>query len=142
MTSELTFTITSLEKEAKPVGYVLVVGEGAPRGAAKSRRRAQRPVAHFSLLLNQDKMKLSTEPVASLQQGSPTFFNLNLPHLTYLYYIIKLKTRLMGISEFQRIPTELTHLRYQRRKIFTLMRCFWKTQKKKKSVSEGWDISF
>lgn len=56
MTSKLTFAITSLEKEAKPVGYVLVVGEGTPRGAAQSRRRAQRPVAHFSFLWNQDQM--------------------------------------------------------------------------------------
>lgn len=53
MTSDLTF-ITSLEKEAKPVGYVLVVGAGAPRAAAQSRRRAQRPVADFRLLLDEE----------------------------------------------------------------------------------------
>lgn len=53
MTSELTF-ITSLKEEVKPVSYVLVVSEGASGGAAESRRRAQTPVAYFSLLLNED----------------------------------------------------------------------------------------
>lgn len=54
---DLTLAVVSLQQEAEPVGHIVVGGKPTPRGAAEAGRRAKRPVAPISLLMEQNEIK-------------------------------------------------------------------------------------
>lgn len=69
-TFKLTFGIAGLKKEAEPFSDVLVVGDGVPGGAAKSRRGGQRPVVQVSLLLDHKKMRFDEAQYVTIEQST------------------------------------------------------------------------
>lgn len=49
-------SVASLQEEAEPVGHIVVGGKPTPGGAAEARRRAKRPVAPISLLMQENRI--------------------------------------------------------------------------------------